>query len=393
LSVIDALRSRGTATRTELARATGLSRTTVATVVGELQACGLVVEETERDARPVASSRGRKAAILRLDASAGAVLGVDFGHSHVRVAVADLSSTVLAECYQRLEVDTDAARALDAACDLVAEALVAAGVDRSRVVAAGMGIPGPIDRRTNTPSPAILPGWSGLQPGPELARRLDLHVEVDNDANLGAFGELSFGAGRGLSDLVYLKHSTGIGAGIVLDGRIHRGAFGMAGELGHVQVREEGDVCQCGNRGCLETVAAAPALFRALAPAHGPELTLPQLLQLLTDGDFGVRRVVNDAGRAAGRVLADVCNVINPEAIVVGGDLSRAGEPLLSGIREAIGRYALPGVADAVEVKAGVLGERAEVLGALALVIGDTERLRSAGLVALHETGIVSGAR
>jgi predicted NBD/HSP70 family sugar kinase len=266
--------------------------------------------------------------------------------------------------------------------------LAKAGVDSGRVVAAGMGVPGPYDRRRNAVSSrTILPGWVGHDAGLELARRIGVQVEVDNDANLGALGEHVFGAGRGFSDLVYVKLSTGIGAGLILGGDVHRGTTGIAGELGHVQVRPDGAVCNCGSRGCLETVASTATLLATARGAHGPELTLQGLIELVQSGDFGARRIVGEAGRAVGRVLADLCNHVNPEAIVVGGDLSAAGEPLLAGIREAVDRHALPGAAEAVEVKAAVLGDRAEVLGALALVIADTERLRSAGLAALSGTG------
>jgi predicted NBD/HSP70 family sugar kinase len=195
---------------------------------------------------------------------------------------------------------------------------------------------------------------------------------------------VSLGAGRGLADVVYVMVSSGIGAGLILNGRLHRGAAGFAGELGHLFVQENGPVCRCGNRGCLETVASADALIRLLRTTHGPDLTLAGLLDLIEDGDLAVTRVVRDAGRAIGRALAGIANCLDPQAIIVGGDLSPAGEPLLSGMREAFDHYALPSAARAVEIKAAILGARAEVLGALALVIGDTDRLRSAGLAALH---------
>jgi predicted NBD/HSP70 family sugar kinase len=293
---------------------------------------------------------------------------------------------VLAERTVELDVDRAAAAALDPAARLVDRVLADGGVDRGRVVGAGMGLPGPIDSRTGTVgSSVILPGWVGVKAAHELARRLNLHVEVDNDANLGALAEAAFGAGRALSDIVYVKVSSGIGAGLLLAGQLYHGSSGLAGELGHVQVRPEGAVCRCGNRGCLETVAAAGPLLALLRPAHGEQLTLRDMLELVAAGDPGAMRVVNDAGRAIGRALADLCNHLNPSAIIVGGDVSAAGAPLLDGIRESVDRYAQPGAAHVVEVRAGVLGERAEVLGALALVIGDTERLRSEGLAALGD--------
>jgi predicted NBD/HSP70 family sugar kinase len=201
-----------------------------------------------------------------------------------------------------------------------------------------------------------------------------------------------YGAGRGLSDVVYVRLTSGIGAGLILGGRLHHGANGFAGELGHVQVAAEGVVCRCGNRGCLETVAAQDALLALLRPAHGADLTFDGMLALVADGDLGARRVFNDAGRALGRVLADLCNHLNPAAIIVGGNLTPALEPVLEGIRESVQRYAQPAVADAVRVEAGALGERAELLGALALVIGGTDRLHAAGIPALAGSAGARGA-
>jgi predicted NBD/HSP70 family sugar kinase len=386
LRVVDALRHEGSASRTDLVRITGLSRTTITTLVGDLQERGLVVEQEEDPAdRPERPGRGRPPVLLRLAPSAGAALGLDFGHRHLRVALADLSSTVLAERRIDVDVDAEAPAALDAAADLVDEVLREAGVSRGQVVGAGMGLPGPIDRRTGTVgSSVILPGWAGLHAARELSRRIDFHVEVDNDANLGALAEFSLGAGRGAQDIVYVKVSSGIGSGLILGGRLHLGATGIAGEIGHVQVRADGAVCRCGNRGCLETVASAPALLSVLRPAHNDGLTLTEMLDLVAAGDLGAHRVINDAGRAIGHALGDLCNSLNPSMIVVGGDLSGAGAPLLDGIRETVDRYAQPGAAQAVTVTRGVLGDRAEVLGALTLVIADTERLRSVGLASLQ---------
>lgn len=385
LRVVDALRRAGTASRTELARVTGLSRSTVATLVSDLQARGLVVEQAH--APPVPAGRGRPPVLLRLDSTAGLALGIDFGHRHVRVAVADLSSTVLAERFVELDVDGAPEDALDTAAELAADVLADAGVGLGRVIGAGMALSAPIDKDKGVVGSTVLPSWAGLQAGEELSRRLEIPVELDNDANLGALAEVSFGAGRGFTDVVYLMMASGVGAGLVLGGRLYHGATGIAGELGHVQVRAEGAVCRCGSRGCLETVASTGALLSLLRPTHGAGLTLHDMLDLVARGDLAARRVVNDAGRAVGRAVADLCNLLNPAAIIVGGDLSLAGDALLDGVREEIDRYSLPGVAEAVEVRGGVLGERAEVLGALAVVIADTARLRSAGLAPIGVPG------
>lgn len=383
--VIDTLRRRGTASRAEIARATRLSRSTVSTLVADLIRQGLVVETQAAGDATTGAPAGRPPVVLALDPSAGTVLGVDFGHSHVRVAVADLSSRVLGERLQALDVDHSSEEALDVAAALAHDVLTEAGAPFDRVIGCGMGLPGPIDRTSGiVGSSSILPSWAGLAPAEELTHRLGVEVDIDNDATLGALGEATYGAARGVDDVIYVKVSSGIGAGLLLGGRLHRGSTGIAGEIGHVLVDPNGRLCRCGSRGCLETVAAAPALRELLTATHGNDVTVGELIALARDGELGARRLIDDAGRAVGRVLADLCNTLNPELVVIGGDLAAAGEPLLEGVRASVGRYALPATAGAVRVTAGVLAERAEVLGALALVISHTDRLRSTGLHAFE---------
>src|SRR4051812_9895537 len=375
LQVVDVLRASGAASRAEIARATGLSRATVSGIVGELQAEGVVVE---RDGEQPSSgpAGGRPPTRLTLNPSTGSAIGVDFGHTHLRVAIADISSRVLAEREAELDVDRVAEPALDKAVRLVHEVIDEAAVDRSRILGVGMGLPGPINRDTGTVGPSvILSAWEGLQPASLLEERLGLPVTVDNDANLGALGELSFGAGSGARHMLYVKISSGIGAGLVIDGRVYRGATGVAGEFGHVLVDPDGALCRCGNRGCLETVAAAGPLLDLLHPTHGADFGVDDLVAQANEGDAGCRRVLADAGRALGLQLAGLCNVFNPERVVIGGELSAASEPLLDGIRDSLTRHAQPLARDAVELVAGVLGARAEVLGALALVITDPVRM------------------
>jgi glucokinase-like ROK family protein len=374
LRVIHALRDEGLISRADIARRTGLSRSTVSSLVSELQADGLVVERTEV-ATAYGDQGGRPPILLSFDASAGVAVGIDFDHHHVRVAVSDLSSRILAEREQRLDTDHLAHEGLDAAAELVQRLLLEAGVEQSRVIGAGMCLPGPIHRPTGVVgSTAILPGWVGVAAAEEMHRRLDMPILVDNDANLAALAEAAFGAGRGAKDLVYLMISSGIGAGLVLNGRLYRGTEGLAGELGHVLVDADGPVCRCGNRGCLETVAGTDALAELLRRSHGEGLDGRTIVRLAHDGDLGCRRVLADAGRAMGRAAAMLVNVLNPELLIVGGELSDAGELLLDGVRESLGRAALPTAVQAATVVAGTLGDRAEVLGAIALVLSEAER-------------------
>jgi len=374
LRVLEVVRERGQVSRADISRQTGLARSTVSSLVGELQRDGLVVERETA----VAAQGGRPPVMLALDPGAGAVVGLHVDHGALHVAVADLGHTILAERTAELDVDHHADEGLAAAAALVDEVLTEAGVERDRVLGAGAGIAGPIDAATGTVgNSTILPGWVGIDVAGELERRLGLPVHVDNDANLGALAESLLGAGRDASEIVYLMLSSGIGAGLILGGRLYRGAGGTAGEIGHVLVDEQGPMCRCGNRGCLETYAGAGALLDLLRRSHGEDLTVERMIALARDGDLACRRVLADAGRTVGIAVAALCNQFNPELVVAGGNLAAAGDLLLDPMREALRRYAIPAAAGDARIVRGALGDRAELLGALVLVVGESERALS----------------
>ena len=365
--VIEVLRALGRTSQADIARTTGLSRTTVSTLVAELKDAGLVFEV---DGRAPGARGGRPGVQLVLHDAPGAVVGIDFGHSHVQVAVADLAHNVLAERTQDMDVNHRAEEALDASARMVDEVLVEAGVDRALVTCAGIGIPGPVDRaRGAVGSATILPGWLGLQIADAMRGRLGLPVEIENDANCGALAELTWGAGRDCSSFAYIKAATGIGAGIIIDGRLLRGASGTAGEIGHTTLDQAGALCYCGNRGCLETVASGPAIIRLVSEARQEAPNLARVIELAASGDVRCRRAISDAGREIGVAVAGLCNLINPERVIIGGLLSRAGELLLQPIRESVRRHAVLAAAERVDVVPAVFVERAELLGALALAL------------------------
>nr|WP_301539385.1 ROK family protein [Nocardioides sp. zg-1308] len=306
--------------------------------------------------------------MVELATPPGGVVGVDIGHGHVRVAAAGPTGDVLAESVRRVDVDAAGPATLDLAAAMIRSTLADAGLDPSQVHAAGMCVPAPIDRETSMVSTGILPGWRGINPAAELGRRIEAPVIVDNDANLGALAEVRHGAARGHHDVVYVKLASGVGSGLVLGGRVHRGATGMAGELGHVQIGEDGEVCRCGNRGCLETRVSARRLLHVLQPAHDEDLTIARVLELEATGDAGVRRVLSDAGATIGRALADLSNHLNPSMVVIGGPLGGAAS-VVEGVRRAVDRYAQPATAAALQVCPGRLGERAEVVGAVTMAV------------------------
>jgi predicted NBD/HSP70 family sugar kinase len=297
-------------------------------------------------------------------------LGIDFGKRHVRVALADLAHTVLAERAVALEVDRPAGESIDVALGLVDMVLAAAGATRDEVVGVGMGLPGPVHRPDGELGDStILPGWVGVRAEDAMREALGLPVQVENDANLGALSEWMWGAGRGADDLAYLKVATGIGAGLIIAGRPYPGTGGTAGELGHTVIDPAGSICRCGNRGCLETIAGASGVLAALRDTYGDDLTIEQAVARAREGDGGCRRAIADAGHAIGLAVATLCNILNPARVVVGGELGAAGDVLLDPLRESLRRGAIRSTAEDVTVVEGALGERAEVLGAVALVL------------------------
>ena len=362
--IVATLRLHGRLAQADLARETGLATATVSNIVRELTETGEVL---------VTADGGRRKTI-RLARKTGYVVGVDYGHRHITAAVSDLSHEILAEQRSSLSGTATAEEGMAAAARLTASALAAAGADRSEVVGAAIGLPAPIERTTHrVGSPSILPGWVGVDAGALATDALDLPVtvSVDNDANLGALAERRWGAGMHTSDLIYLKLSEGVGAGLIIGGRPYAGITGTAGEIGHTTVDEFGDVCRCGNRGCLETLVSARRVAGLLAETAGQELTIAEIVDRARLGHRAYRRVLEDVGRQVGRSLADVCSVFNPELIVLGGELAQASAILIPAIQQVVDRCGVPSAADAARIVPAKLGARTHVLGAIALALAD----------------------
>src|SRR3954464_307127 len=377
--VIETLRTTGSMTRSALARATGLSRTTISTLLGELIEQGLVTEASDAGVRRGA---GRPATVVRLDHSAGAAVSIDVGARHLAVAVGDLAHQVLAEHWTALPMAHGASAGMERAAALVREMLDTAGVDAKAVIGVGMGLPAPISRPDGkVASSNILPGWAGVDVAAEMSERLAMPVFIENDSNLGALAESAWGAGAGYDQLAYIKAATGIGAGLIQDGKLFRGTTGTAGEIGHTTVAEDGPICRCGNRGCLELYAGGTALLGALRQSHPDVETLEQVVELAHQNHPACARVLADAGAHIGVAIANLINLFNPRRIIVGGELAGAGDTLLQPMRVAAERSAVQTAVEAVEIVPGVLGQRAEVLGGLALVLFEPWRFGASELV------------
>ena len=344
-------------TQAELARASGLAPATVSTIVRDLAQQGLV------DSVPGA---GRRGSAVRLSPSAGAVIGIVFGHSHLSVALGDLTGKVLSERRREYFAD-DHRAALAQARTLLSELDEEAGTYRSLA----LGLPAPI-QGDMVSSAAIFPGWEEVNARSVAEDAFGVPVHVENDANLGALAEHRLGAGRGYDSSVFIKTSSGVGAGIVIGDQLYQGAGGTAGEIGHITLDEQGPPCRCGKRGCLEAYTSTPFVQQQLDGQLAGPANVDQVVAAARAGNVAARRALEEAGMHLGRGVASIVNILNPGLIVIGGDMARAGDLFLEPTRIGLRRYALDPVAD-TQVVASELGSRASLVGAVLLAAERTE--------------------
>ncbi|QXJ20597.1 ROK family transcriptional regulator [Actinomadura graeca] len=347
--VLRLIREDGVATRAELGRLTGLSRPAVASRVTELVSRGLVVEHADGP-----STGGRPPARLEFNAAGGAVLVANLGQSRGQLAVCDLAGTILARADGPPAGDSPAV-ALARLLDHWTALLASSGIDPGTVRGAGLAVPDAFEHA---------PGrWHGMDVDPPISERFGVPAHLDNEVNAAALGE--HGAHPGVDDLLFVKVSTGIGAGVIAGGRIQRGALGAAGEIGHVPVPDGGGLpCRCGNIDCVEAVAGGSALL-----ARSPAPDLPALAALARAGDAPTVALLRDAGRRIGEVVATAVNLLNPAVVVVGGDLAADDAPLIAGLREVVYQRSTALATRHLRIEPSRLGETAGLAGCAAMVL------------------------
>jgi predicted NBD/HSP70 family sugar kinase len=364
-TILQLVRSGQAATRADLAAVTGLARSTIAQRVDALLARGLLVSSGDS-----ASTGGRPATLLAFNDAAGVVLSGDLGATHSRVAVTDLGGTVLAQTRREIPI-ADGPEAVLGWLESTFDGLLdEIGRSPETVRGVGVGLPGPVEFATGRPvSPPIMPGWDRYPVADRLATRYGVPALVDNDVNIMALGE-HWSTWRHESFLLFVKIGTGIGSGIVAGGHVHRGADGAAGDIGHIHVPEYDDiVCRCGNRGCLEAFAGGGAMAARLREEGLETHTSLDVVDRVRAGHPVATQLIRDAGRAVGGVLATCVNMLNPAVIVIGGDVARADEPLLAGVREVVYRRSLPLATGRLRIVPSRLDDEAGVVGAAVMVI------------------------
>src|SRR5690625_4430667 len=327
-----------THTRAELTTLTGQSRSTIAARLEMLTTLGLIGPVGEAN-----STGGRPPAVFAFTPAVKLVLAIDQGVTHMGIAVTDLAANVLAENYEPSDIGAGPDRVLSRIVEVGKKLIAEAGRPLTDLAAVGIGLPGPVDHSTGRPiNPPIMPGWDDIDVPEILGEKLNAPVLVDNDVNIMALGEHAK-AYPDVDNLLFIKIATGIGAGVIMDGELRRGARGAAGDLGHVAVLGgEERLCRCGNYGCLEALASGMALVDDLGKTDLAVTDLRDVVEAVRRGDLTASSAVRDAGRQIGEVLATCVSLFNPTLIVIGGIMSEAGNHLLAGIREVVYRRSLP---------------------------------------------------
>jgi predicted NBD/HSP70 family sugar kinase len=363
--VLALLLERGvaTATQADIARETGLAAGTVSTIVRELAAAQVV---------DTVAGAGRRGTTVQLARGAGLVAGVDFGHSHVGVAISEMSGQVLSEEQQPLSHGHTHTEGLGAARAMLDRQLAEIGAVPDDLRNIGMGLPAPLSDNV-VMSSAILPGWVGVDARDEATKAFGVDVLIENDANLGALAEHRHGHGRGYANVVFVKVASGVGAGLILDNKLFRGTSGTSGEIGHLTLDDQGPLCRCGSRGCLEAYAATGTAI-SMMHEQMPDASIDDIIEAARQGNVSALRVFEDAGLHLGWGLATVTTLLNPGVILVGGDMARAGELLLESARLGLRRHVLAGTTT-TPVHVAALGDRAPMIGALVLAIDATDLL------------------
>ncbi|HCM94196.1 MAG TPA: sugar kinase [Glutamicibacter sp.] len=356
----------GTAhSRTDLASLTGMARSTLQERLDVLISLGLIGTTTDGT-----STGGRPPQRLALLPNARLILAIDLGASHLRVALTDLSPTLVAQSQLPISFADGPVAILESALVLADELLASQQRTREDVIAIGMGVPGPVNFETGRPAnPPIMPGWDGFDIPAWFQQHLDALVVVDNDVNLMAIGEKDQ-LETGSEDFIFVKLATGIGSGIISGGLLQRGAQGTAGDIGHVRIRRaDGIFCHCGNEGCLEAVAAGPKIATALREQGIEAHSNTDVVALVNSGNIQAIHAVRQAGRDLGEVLAASVSLLNPSLIVVGGRISAAGEHLLAGIREVVYQRGAPLSTQHLQIRTSLSWEVGALRGASMIAI------------------------
>jgi len=379
--VIRALRKNGQTSRTEIAHMTGWSRAKTSQEVNALIEKGYLVEVGEG-----ISNGGRKPRLVRFNHQLGYIVGIDIGATSLEIALADINGSILKRVAEPTDVRQPPEEILGRCSMLTLELIVAHGVRPEQILGIGVGVPGPVDfTRGVLVAPPLMPDWENY-PIRNFFKEtfLSAYVVVDNDVNIMALGEQRSGDAANLDHFLVIKIGTGIGCGIMAGRKIHRGSDGCAGDIGHICVDKQGPICRCGNHGCLEAMAAGPAiaekalqaardgkseLLQKMMEINGGVLTPENVNTACREGDEAALEIIRASGQMIGDVLAGLVNFFNPSHIFIGGGIANFGNHLLIAIKRAVLRQSLPLATTNLAISFSRAGSDAGVIGAVMLAL------------------------
>ena len=381
VEVMRALRRQGWISRSEVSNITGWSKAKASQEIRSLMDKGYLIETGEGT-----SQGGRKPRLLRINNQLGYIAGIDIGATSLEIALADVTGLVLLRKSDATDVHLLPDAVLGRCCELLSSMVQEIGAVPDQILGIGVGVPGPVDfARGVLVAPPLMPEWENFPIRDFFKRTFTTSfVVVDNDVNIMALGEQRAGDASGIDHFIFVKIGTGIGAGIVSNGRIHRGSDGCAGDIGHICVDKEGPLCACGNKGCLEAMAAGPAItakameavrngsspiLAQLREANGGTLRPEDVNTACREGDQAALDIIRESGQMIGDVLAGLVNFFNPSHIFIGGGISNFGNHLLVAIRKAVLHRSLPLATTHLSIKFSRMSSNAGVMGSISLAL------------------------
>lgn len=380
-NVLSAIRKDGPLSKADLGDHFGYSRATVTAVINRLLSLGILAQRELGE-----SQGGRRPRMYGINGNLGYVVGVDIGATSLDLALADFNGRILERIDEPADVRDAPEQVLSRVADLIEQLIATREGSRDQILAIGIGVPGPVQFKEGVLiAPPLMPLWESFSIKQFMHQRFPAAaVTVDNDVNIMAIGELHAGAGRETDNFIFLKIGTGIGAGIICRQEIYRGQDGAAGDVGHICIDYNGPICHCGNAGCLEAMAAGPAiaargqeaaesgaspmLAEALA-ANGNMMTAHMVGSAAKAGDQAANEIIQSSGRMIGGMLASLVNFFNPQLILIGGGVSNLGFRLLSAVRQAALRRSTALSTRRLRIEFSPLGEDAGVTGAIWLAL------------------------
>jgi glucokinase-like ROK family protein len=379
--VMRALRKNGQTSRAEVTSITGWSRAKTSQEVNALVEKGYLV-----DAGEGISKGGRKPRLLRFNSQLGYVIGIDIGATSLEIALADVNGSILRRVMEPADVRQPPEDLLGRCSVLILELAIAQGIQPEQILGIGVGVPGPVDfARGVLVAPPLMPDWENYPIRNFFKETFpSAFVVVDNDVNIMALGEQRSGDAANVDHFLVIKIGTGIGCGIMASRKIHRGSNGSAGDIGHICVDKQGPICRCGNRGCLEAMAAGPAiaekamqavrdgkseLLRKMMEENQGVLTPEDVNAACREGDEAALEIIRASGQMIGDVLAELVNFFNPSHIFITGGIANFGNHLLIAIKRAVLRRSLPLATTNLAINFSRTGSDAGVLGAIMLAL------------------------